>query len=87
MEWVRTDGYLVTFYTGVPMGKKGVRSRRGVGEIYDVPKSETQVVKLTSFSYQKMRRMAKEEGISYSEFVERLIRDCGEDQSEEQLGI
>jgi macrodomain Ter protein organizer (MatP/YcbG family) len=68
------------------MGKRGNRSVRGVGEMYPEPKTKVQVVKLTLFAYLRMRKSAKDRNLSYSEYVEQLIRsDEQSDSPDEQL--
>lgn len=63
------------------MGTKGVRSKRGVGELYDQVKTEKVIILLTEEGKQKLdAKVAKysklnNQKISRSEYIERMARD------------
>lgn len=63
------------------MGTKGVRSKRGVGELYDQVKTEKIILLLTKEGKQKLDAKVekysklKREKISRSEYIERMARD------------
>jgi len=56
------------------MGQKGLKSQRGVGEIYDELKSEQVIILLTPTGKKGFDALAKSFGLSRSEFAERLAR-------------
>lgn len=56
------------------MGKRGAKSRTGVGEIYNEVKSEALYVFLTPTAKQCLRDRAQSDGISIQELIERLAR-------------
>lgn len=56
------------------MGKKGVRSSEGQGEIWDESKSEVVSVKLTPTGKRLLGEKAKSYGLSKGEFIERVAR-------------
>jgi len=55
------------------MGKKGKKSRKGVGEMYDETKVDT-LLSLTPTAKENLSQLAKELKISRSEVVERFAR-------------
>ncbi len=61
------------------MGKKGHKSRRGKGEIYDETKSHRKVILLTDTAYQILLRIVISDRISASEAIERLLRESSTD--------
>jgi len=56
------------------MGKKGVRSSEGQGEIWDESKTEVVSVKLTPTGKRLLGEKAKSYGLSKGEFIERIAR-------------
>ncbi len=56
------------------MGKKGVRSSEGQGEIWDESKSEVVSMKLTPTGKRLLDEKAKFYGLSKGEFIERIAR-------------
>jgi hypothetical protein len=63
------------------VGKKGHKSRRGKGEIYNEPKSRRKVILLTDTAFQILRRITVTDRISASEAIERLLRESSTDHS------
>ncbi len=55
------------------MGKKGKKSRKGVGELYDEAKVDT-LLTLTPTARRNLDQQAKELEVSRSEVVERFAR-------------
>ena len=56
------------------MGKKGIASKRGTGEIYPEPKKERVLVLMTSRGRILLDQLATSYGLSRSEFLERIAR-------------
>jgi hypothetical protein len=56
------------------MGKKGISSARGVGEIWDEPKSEQVMVLLTRSGRGMLDSLAWSHGLSRSELIEQIAR-------------
>jgi hypothetical protein len=56
------------------MGKRGYRSQRGRGEIYDEPKTEQVVLLLTRTGRSRLDRLVKVYGLSRSELIEQIAR-------------
>jgi hypothetical protein len=56
------------------MGKKGIKSKRNQGEIYDETKSEGFYVKLTPIASQGLDNLASDLNLSKSQLIERLGR-------------
>jgi hypothetical protein len=56
------------------MGKKGTRSTRGVGELYDQPKTVQVIVLLTPDGAALLNAKALEKKLSRSELIERFAR-------------
>jgi hypothetical protein len=57
------------------MGKPGIKSKRGEGEIWDEPKSERKIIGLTPTALGMLHGEMERSKLSASEVVERLIRD------------
>jgi metal-responsive CopG/Arc/MetJ family transcriptional regulator len=55
------------------MPKKGQKSQKGIGDLYDQPKTRTTVA-LTLEAQQKLDIRAKQLGISRSELIEQFAR-------------
>lgn len=61
------------------MGKQGHKSRRGLGELYDEPKSIRKVILLTPTATLILYMIAEIKGLSLSEVIEQLLRQSGHD--------
>ncbi len=66
------------------MGRKGHRSQRGRGEMYDEPKSQRVILWLTPIAAAILKRIANVKGLSRSETIEQMLRgiDPGNDTDE-----
>lgn len=65
------------------MGRKGHKSRRGVGESYQEPKAYRKVVGLTKTAFLILVAIMRRDKISASEAIERLLRSTGIEPTED----
>lgn len=56
------------------MGKKGIASTRGVGEIYNETKTEQANLLLTKTALSNLNAIARYHGVSRSELIEQIAR-------------
>jgi len=56
------------------MGKRGIRSQRGVGEIYDDPKTVQVICLMTPDGKLLLDELARSFGVSRSELLEQIAR-------------
>jgi hypothetical protein len=58
----------------IVVGKKGQKTKRGQGEIYDEPKSVRKTILLTPTAVNILIKLAKAKNISFSELIEQIAR-------------
>ncbi|NJR63193.1 MAG: hypothetical protein HC769_33080 [Cyanobacteria bacterium CRU_2_1] len=56
------------------MGKKGIQSKRSIGEIRDEPKTEQVIVLLTKTGKRQLNHLALSHRMSRSELIESIAR-------------